>query len=89
MLLLQVLIITLDQEASDEVSDDSGSSPDNLFLNYLSRIHREEDFHFVLKGITRLLMNPLVQTYLPHSQRKIQFHQVCFQASHPGTAVQC
>ncbi len=24
----------------------------------------------------RLLMNPLVQTYLPHSQRKIQFHQV-------------
>ena len=48
---------------------------DNLFLNYLSRIHREEDFNFILKGVTRLLMNPLEHTYLPHSQRKVQFHQ--------------
>ena len=48
---------------------------DNLFLNYLSRIHREEDFAFILKGVTRLLMNPLAHTYLPYSQRKIQFHQ--------------
>ena len=24
---------------------------------------------------SRLLMNPLVQTYLPHSQRKVAFHQ--------------
>uniref|UniRef100_H3AL71 HID1 domain containing n=1 Tax=Latimeria chalumnae TaxID=7897 RepID=H3AL71_LATCH len=49
--------------------------PDNLFVNYLSRIHREEDFHFILKGIARLLSNPLVQTYLPNSTKKIQFHQ--------------
>ena len=53
LFILQVLIITLDQEATDEGSDDSGSMPDNLFLNYLSRIHREEDFHFVLRGVTR------------------------------------
>ncbi|KAM9832587.1 LOW QUALITY PROTEIN: protein HID1b [Neosynchiropus ocellatus] len=51
------------------------SGPENLFVNYLSRIHREEDFSFVLKGLTRLLNNPLVQTYLPHSTKKIQFHQ--------------
>ncbi|XP_013793429.1 protein HID1-like, partial [Limulus polyphemus] len=49
--------------------------PDNLFVNYLSRIHREEDFSFILKGFTRLLNNPLVQTYLPNSSKKIQFHQ--------------
>ena len=30
-----------------------GGLADNLFLNYLSRIHREEDFDFVLKGVTR------------------------------------
>ena len=62
---------------SKKPEDDEGKQgmPDNLFLNYLSRIHREEDFAFILKGVTRLLMNPLAQTYLPYSQRKIQFHQ--------------
>lgn len=49
--------------------------PDNLFINYLSRIHRDEDFSFVLRGFTRLLNNPLVQTYLPNSTKKVQFHQ--------------
>ncbi|XP_045214651.2 protein HID1-like isoform X4 [Mercenaria mercenaria] len=54
---------------------ENATSSDNLFVNYLSRIHREEDFHFILKGITRLLNNPLMQTYLPGSTKKIQFHQ--------------
>ena len=27
----------------------------------------------MLKGLTQLLNNPLVQTYLPHSTKKIQF----------------
>ena len=49
--------------------------PSNLFINYLSRIHREEDFSFVLRGFTRLLNNPLQQTYLPHSTKKVNFHQ--------------
>ena len=69
---LQVLIVTLDdnnQERNEDVASD------NLFLNYLSRIHREEDFQFILSGITRLLMNPLTQTYLPGSQKKVHFHQ--------------
>ncbi|XP_051523219.1 protein HID1-like isoform X2 [Myxocyprinus asiaticus] len=48
---------------------------ENLFVNYLFRIHREEDFLFILRGISRLLNNPLMQTYLPHSCKKIQFHQ--------------
>ncbi|XP_077958733.1 protein HID1 isoform X3 [Gasterosteus aculeatus] len=39
------------------------------------RIHREEDLSFILKGLARLMNNPLVQTYLPHSAKKIQFHQ--------------
>lgn len=51
------------------------SRGENLFVNYLSRIHREEDFNFILRGISRLLNNPLMQTYLPHSCKKIQFHQ--------------
>ena len=40
---------------------------ENLFVNYLSRIHREEDFAFILKGLSKLLNNPLIQVeYLSH-----------------------
>uniref|UniRef100_A0A8C2WFS9 HID1 domain containing n=1 Tax=Cyclopterus lumpus TaxID=8103 RepID=A0A8C2WFS9_CYCLU len=65
---VQILIVTLD-------SLSSLTGPENLFVNYLSRIHREEDLSFILKGLARLMNNPLVQTYLPHSAKKIQFHQ--------------
>lgn len=68
---LQILIVTLDHDTSQPGSN----STDNLFINYLSRIHRDEDFGFVLRGFTRLLNNPLVQTYLPNSTKKVQFHQ--------------
>uniref|UniRef100_A0A4W5MSA8 HID1 domain containing n=1 Tax=Hucho hucho TaxID=62062 RepID=A0A4W5MSA8_9TELE len=34
-----------------------------------------QDYDFVLKGLARLLVNPLMQTYLPNSTKKIQFHQ--------------
>ncbi|XP_054290315.1 protein HID1 isoform X1 [Macrosteles quadrilineatus] len=69
---LQILIVTLDHDTSQ---GDDTTAPDNLFINYLSRIHRDEDFAFVLRGFTRLLNNPLVQTYLPNSTKKVQFHQ--------------
>ncbi|MGH0144664.1 UNVERIFIED_CONTAM: hypothetical protein FKN15_029637 [Acipenser sinensis] len=67
---------TLDGTTTTTAMDDQDPvGPDNLFVNYLSRIHREEDFQFILKGVARLLTNPLVQTYLPNSTKKIQFHQ--------------
>uniref|UniRef100_A0A3B5A342 Protein HID1-like n=1 Tax=Stegastes partitus TaxID=144197 RepID=A0A3B5A342_9TELE len=82
---IQILITTLEHEAGPAASaalqalDGSTASPpagpDNLFVNYLSRIHREEDLSFILKGLARLLNNPLIQTYLPRSTKKIQFHQ--------------
>ncbi|XP_064594547.1 protein HID1-like [Liolophura sinensis] len=85
---LQVLCVTLENEAANQSVSVDGTTggtamdqnsetggPDNLFVNYLSRIHREEDFLFILKGITRLLNNPLTQTYLPGSCKKVQFFQ--------------
>ncbi|XP_071763821.1 protein HID1b [Centroberyx gerrardi] len=88
---VQILIVTLEHEAGSAASaalqaldpsappaameDQEPAGPDNLFVNYLSRIHREEDFNFILKGLAKLLNNPLVQTYLPHSTKKIQFYQ--------------
>ncbi|PNJ87718.1 HID1 isoform 7, partial [Pongo abelii] len=67
---------TVDGTTTGTAMDDADPpGPENLFVNYLSRIHREEDFQFILKGIARLLSNPLLQTYLPNSTKKIQFHQ--------------
>lgn len=70
---LQVLLVTLDDNCRERKE---GVASDNLFLNYLSRIHRDEDFQFILSGITRLLMNPLTQTYLPGSQKKVISDQI-------------
>ncbi|XP_063220814.1 protein HID1 isoform X2 [Bacillus rossius redtenbacheri] len=74
---LQILIVTLDHDTSSggAPEGEEAATPDNLFINYLSRIHRDEDFFFVLRGFTRLLNNPLIQTYLPNSTKKVQFHQ--------------
>ncbi|XP_014067891.1 protein HID1 isoform X2 [Salmo salar] len=65
----------LDSLSAYAMEDKELVGPDNLFVNYLSRIHREEDFIFILKGLARLMTNPLIQTYLPNSTKKIQFHQ--------------
>ncbi|XP_061606407.1 protein HID1 [Phyllopteryx taeniolatus] len=80
---VQILIVTLEHDGGashcpsslSSVEERESTGPENLFVNYLSRIHREEDFDFVLKGLARLLTNPLTQTYLPNSTKKIQFHQ--------------
>nr|XP_057905798.1 protein HID1 [Doryrhamphus excisus] len=80
---MQILIVTLEHDrggshcpsSPSSVEERESTGPENLFVNYLSRIHREEDFDFVLKGLARLLTNPLTQTYLPNSTKKIQFHQ--------------
>ncbi|KAM6898381.1 protein HID1b isoform 2-T2 [Lycodopsis pacificus] len=84
---VQILIVALEHEGgsaasaalqaldSSAVDEQEPAGPNNLFVNYLSRIHREEDLNFILKGLVRLMNNPLVQTYLPHSAKKIQFHQ--------------
>ncbi|XKL68494.1 hypothetical protein PGB90_003985 [Kerria lacca] len=86
---LQILIVTLDHDVSSRnggsgsdvaaatatASSDDNGNQGNLFINYLSRIHRDDDFKFIMQGFTRLLNNPLAQTYLPNSTKKIQFHQ--------------
>ncbi|KAI1731955.1 high-temperature-induced dauer-formation protein [Ditylenchus destructor] len=73
---IQVLIVCLDRDSApkNEEGDQAGYT-DNFFVNYLSRIHREDDFDFMLKGLTRLLNNPLQPSYLPNSSKKIAFHQ--------------
>ena len=75
---IQILIATLDYDYTVHENQESMMNHtlhDNLFINYLARIHREEDFAVILRGLSKLLNNPLQQTYLPNSNRRIQFHQ--------------
>jgi len=39
---LQILIVTLDHDTTGGVPLEEGAIGDNLFINYLSRIHRDE-----------------------------------------------
>ncbi|XP_027053270.1 protein HID1-like [Pocillopora damicornis] len=81
----QLLVVLLDHDSMQPTpttmngtdTEHSFEEPpvDNLFCNYLSRIHREEDFYFILHGVANLLNNPLIQTYLPNSCKKVSFHQ--------------
>ncbi|POI35823.1 hypothetical protein CIB84_000426 [Bambusicola thoracicus] len=65
----QVLIVTLDYDSS------TSSSPTVDGTTTGTAMDDVDDFQFILKGVARLLSNPLVQTYLPNSAKKIQFHQ--------------
>ena len=59
----QVLMVILDHESASMQSIDEKSTPTNYFTYFLSRIHREEDFHFILCGLIKLLNNPLLQVW--------------------------
>jgi len=47
----------------------------NIFQEYLSRIHRSEDFDVLIAGLVRLLHVPIdsANTYLPGSRKSLKF----------------
>ncbi|KAI8347275.1 high-temperature-induced dauer-formation protein-domain-containing protein [Mortierella sp. GBAus27b] len=49
----------------------------NQFRYYLSRLHREQDFLFLVDGMYRILSNPMAasSTYLPGSTKQVKCHQ--------------
>ncbi|KAK2572080.1 Protein HID1 [Acropora cervicornis] len=62
----QLLVVLLDHETMQQASAVmNGTDVENPF----------EDFYFILHGIANLLNNPLIQTYLPNSCKKVSFHQ--------------
>uniref|UniRef100_A0A8D1D3H1 HID1 domain containing n=2 Tax=Sus scrofa TaxID=9823 RepID=A0A8D1D3H1_PIG len=65
----QVLIVTLDHDSTTSASPTVDGTTTGTAMD------DADDFQFILKGIARLLSNPLLQTYLPNSTKKIQFHQ--------------
>lgn len=47
---LQILIVTLDHDTSEGCPSEEGVPGDNLFINYLSRVHRDEGIYIKLHG---------------------------------------
>ncbi|KAJ3216571.1 hypothetical protein HDU67_009265 [Dinochytrium kinnereticum] len=61
-------------EAREE--DQIAATGNNEFRFYLAKLHRPEDFIFIMEGFERLLKNPMdaSNTYLPGSTKKITLH---------------
>ncbi|KAI9686753.1 MAG: hypothetical protein M1822_002812 [Bathelium mastoideum] len=51
----------------------NGVAPKNFFRHFLGRLHRPQDFQFLVDGMTRILNQPLQATnsYLPGSQKSL------------------
>lgn len=74
---LQILIAVLDYQFQPGLDDKKCSNNEkrNLFIEYMSRIHRNEDFTFLIKGFKRLLNNRLEQGYLLKPAKHMNFDQ--------------
>ncbi|KAJ3571013.1 hypothetical protein NPX13_g5526 [Xylaria arbuscula] len=53
----------------------SGSTPKNYYRHFLGRLHRPQDFQFILDGMTRILNQPIQSntSYLPGTQPNARF----------------
>lgn len=73
---IQILIAVLDYKIVEFPHDDGrNNDKQNLFIDYMSRIHRNEDFNFLVKGFSKLLNSRLDQGYLLSSRKQIGFDQ--------------
>ncbi|KAE8374241.1 proteins containing regions of low-complexity [Aspergillus bertholletiae] len=55
--------------------DGRGAAPKNYYRHYFGRLHRPQDFQFLVDGMTRILNQPMQATnsYLPGSQKTVKW----------------
>ncbi|PGH27204.1 hypothetical protein AJ80_01161 [Polytolypa hystricis UAMH7299] len=55
--------------------DGRGAPPKNYYRHFFGRIHRPQDFQFIVDGMTRILNQPMQATtsYLPGSQKSVKW----------------
>lgn len=68
---LQFLLITI----LYPIPDHDGEPRKNWFRHFLGRLHRPQDFQFIVDGMTRILHQPLQAntSYIPGTQSSIRF----------------
>lgn len=69
---LQFLLVTVLYPIPEEPG---APTPKNFFRHFLGRLHRPQDFQFIVDGMTRILNQPLQAnaSYLPGSQQSVRF----------------
>ncbi|KAK2811500.1 hypothetical protein FQN50_002123 [Emmonsiellopsis sp. PD_5] len=55
--------------------DGRGAPPKNYYRHFFGRLHRPQDFQFIVEGMTRILNQPMQATssYLPGSQKSVKW----------------
>lgn len=69
---LQLLLVTILYPIPESTT---GEQQKNWFRHFLGRIHRPQDFQFIVDGMTRILNQPLQAnaSYIPGTQSSIRF----------------
>ncbi|PYH48850.1 Hid1 family protein [Aspergillus saccharolyticus JOP 1030-1] len=69
---LQLLLVLLLYPVPE---DGRGSPPKNYYRHYFGRLHRPQDFQFLVDGMTRILNQPMqiTNSYLPGSQKSVKW----------------
>ncbi|KAK7749419.1 hypothetical protein SLS62_008163 [Diatrype stigma] len=69
---LQLLLVVLLYPIPDPVT---GSAPKNYYRHFLGRLHRPQDFQFIVDGMTRILNQPIQAntSYIPGTQTSTKF----------------
>ncbi|KAL2873950.1 hypothetical protein SGCOL_010921 [Colletotrichum sp. CLE4] len=57
------------------IPEQNGTTPKNYYRHFLGRLHRPQDFQFIVDGMTRILNQPLHEksSYLPSGQTNARF----------------
>ncbi|KAI7892721.1 high-temperature-induced dauer-formation protein-domain-containing protein [Mucor mucedo] len=55
---------------------DQPETMENAFRYYLSKLHRAQDFQFLIDGIYRILSSPMqtLNSYLPGTSKRVRYH---------------
>jgi hypothetical protein len=70
---LQLLLVTLLYPIPESIT--SSTPPKNHYRHYLGRLHRPQDFQFIVDGMTRILNQPFQSnsSYIPGAQATTKF----------------
>jgi hypothetical protein len=73
---LQTLLVLLTHDIQPENSTPTGTTQKNMYRFYMGKLHRTDDFQFLVDGINRLLSLPIQSnaSVLPGSQRSTKAH---------------
>ncbi|CAO3665690.1 unnamed protein product [Rhizopus stolonifer] len=78
---LRILLIVLDHCSSKtrakEINDKmERATEDNIFRYYLSKLHRGQDFQFLIDGIYRILSSPMqsLNSYISGPSKRVRYH---------------